>query len=142
MNTNRVSNCLDPDLGPNSSIQNQQAKSSTLLFLDDQFHTVGKHITKKTHQILRFDCQLSLDKLKINQARYYYRPNSVFRGRLSMESQPQNPEFKNNPENFHLCDISTCHYGTNKKKTQFCKHKCARLKVQKFPNPELLKLQS
>ena len=20
-----------------------------------------------------------------------------------MESQPQNPEFKNNPENFHLC---------------------------------------
>ena len=21
-----------------------------------------------------------------------------------MESQPQNPEFRNNPENFHLCD--------------------------------------
>ena len=23
-----------------------------------------------------------------------------------MESQPQNPEFKNNPENFHLCNFS------------------------------------
>ena len=23
-----------------------------------------------------------------------------------MESQPQNPEFRNNPENFHPCDIS------------------------------------
>ena len=22
-----------------------------------------------------------------------------------MESQPQNPEFRNNPENFHLCDF-------------------------------------
>ena len=27
-----------------------------------------------------------------------------FRGRLSMESRPQNPEFRNNPENFHLCN--------------------------------------
>ena len=23
-----------------------------------------------------------------------------------MESQPQNPEFRNNPENFHTCDFS------------------------------------
>ena len=30
-----------------------------------------------------------------------------------MESQPQNPEFRNNPENFHLCDhivlYKACH---------------------------------
>ena len=25
-----------------------------------------------------------------------------------MESQPQNPEFGNNPENFHLCNYSSC----------------------------------
>ena len=24
-----------------------------------------------------------------------------------MESQPRNPEFRNNPENFHPCDILT-----------------------------------
>ena len=26
-----------------------------------------------------------------------------------MESQPQNPEFRNNPENFHPCIITTAH---------------------------------
>ena len=46
--------------------------------------------------------QLSLDELKINQ-RSYNNPNSAFWGWLSMESQPQNPEFRNNPENFHPC---------------------------------------
>ena len=30
-------------------------------------------------------------------------PNSGFWGWLSTESQPQNPEFRNNPENFHPC---------------------------------------
>ena len=25
-----------------------------------------------------------------------------------MESQPQNPEFRINPENFHICDWCTC----------------------------------
>ena len=43
-----------------------------------------------------------------------------------MESQPQNPEFRNNPETFHLCDVYSWHYGTNKEETKFCKHKCGR----------------
>ena len=34
---------------------------------------------------------------------YYNFPNSIFWGWLSMESQPQNPDFRNNPENFHPC---------------------------------------
>ena len=43
-----------------------------------------------------------LDNLKINQRRYYNNlPNSAFWGWLSTESQPQNPEFRINPENVH-----------------------------------------
>ena len=45
--------------------------------------------------------QLSTEELKINQRSYWNLPNSVFLGWLSVESQPQNPEFRNNPENFH-----------------------------------------
>ena len=45
--------------------------------------------------------QLSTEELKINQRSYLNLPNSVFLGWLSVESQPQNPEFRNNPENFH-----------------------------------------
>ena len=40
-------------------------------------------------------------KNQINEAKYYNLLNSVFRGKFSMESQPQNTEFRNNPENFH-----------------------------------------
>ena len=29
-----------------------------------------------------------------------------------MESQPQNPEFRNNPENFHLCNVAVGHQKT------------------------------
>ena len=47
--------------------------------------------------------QLSLDRLKINQRSYYELPNSAVWGWLSVESQPQNPEFRNNPENIHPC---------------------------------------
>ena len=43
------------------------------------------------------------DRLYINRKTYYNLPNSAFWGWLSMESQPQNPEFRNNPENFHPC---------------------------------------
>ena len=45
--------------------------------------------------------QIPLDKLKLNQKSYYYLQNSEFWGWLSMESQPQNPEFRNKSENFH-----------------------------------------
>ena len=33
---------------------------------------------------------------------------------LSMESQPQNPEFRNNPENIHSCLISCISSYTDK----------------------------
>ena len=47
---------------------------------------------------------LCSDNLKTNKRRYYYNlPNSAFWGWLSMESQPQNPEFRINPENFNPC---------------------------------------
>ena len=51
----------------------------------------------------KFNGQIPLDELKINQKSYYYLLNSAFWGWLSMGSQPQNPEFRNNPENFHPC---------------------------------------
>ena len=48
--------------------------------------------------------QLSLDRLYINRKTYYRLPNSA-----SMESQAQNPEFRNNPENFHPCMTELSH---------------------------------
>ena len=47
--------------------------------------------------------QLSWDELKINQRSYYNLTNSAFWGWLSTESQPQNPEFRIDLENFHPC---------------------------------------
>ena len=52
------------------------------------------------YQNSKFNGQIALDKLKLNQKSYYNLQNSAFWGWLSMESQPQNPEFKNNPEYF------------------------------------------
>ena len=43
--------------------------------------------------------KLTLVILKVNEKCYYNLPNSAFLGRLSLKSQPQNPEFRNNPEN-------------------------------------------
>ena len=50
--------------------------------------------------------QLSSDRLYINKKTYYNSSNSAFWGWLSMESQPQNTEFRNNPENLHPCSSS------------------------------------
>ena len=51
--------------------------------------------------------KLCFNNLKSNQRSHYNLPNSAFWGwlsiGLSMESQPQNPEFRIDPENFHLC---------------------------------------
>ena len=47
----------------------------------------------------KYNGQTSLDKL--NQKSNYYLQNSAFWDGLS--SQPQNSEFRNNPENFHPC---------------------------------------
>ena len=46
---------------------------------------------------------MSLYRLKINKRSYYDLPNSAFWGWLSMESWPQNLEFRNEPETFHPC---------------------------------------
>ena len=46
---------------------------------------------------------MSLDKLKLNQRSHKNLFNSGFWGWLSMESQPQNPEFRINPKNFYPC---------------------------------------
>ena len=43
---------------------------------------------------------MCLDNLKINQRSYNNLPNSAFWGWLSMESQPQNPEFRINLEHY------------------------------------------
>ena len=52
-------------------------------------------ITKRVQMIGLFQYQSYC-----NQS-YCYLPNSAFWGCLYMESQPQNPEFRINPENFH-----------------------------------------
>ena len=44
--------------------------------------------------------QLGSGRLFINKKTYYNSSNSAFLGGLSMESQPQNPDYRNNPETF------------------------------------------
>ena len=51
---------------------------------------------------IKLNGQMPIDRLKINQ-RSYYGLNSALWGCLSVESQPQIPEFRNNRENFHPC---------------------------------------
>ena len=50
---------------------------------------------------LKFPKSLTLEIPILNQMKLYNLSNSAFWGWLSMESQPQNPEFRINPENFH-----------------------------------------
>ena len=57
---------------------------------------------------------LCLDNLITNQRSYNILPNSAFWGWLSMESQPQNPEFRINPENFHPCILIVLWYYDSK----------------------------
>ena len=45
-----------------------------------------------------------------------------------MESQPQNPEFRNNPENFHPCD---CKLGSNADK-YFLQQNCINYSVSRL----------
>ena len=51
----------------------------------------------------KFKGQIPLNKLKLNQKSYYYLQISAFWGWLYVGIQPQNPEFRNNPENFQPC---------------------------------------
>ena len=65
-------------------------------------------INKKSHQnhflgALEIIGGRLIDKLLIYQKSYYILLNSAFLGWLSVESQPQNPEFRINPVNFHPC---------------------------------------
>ena len=85
----------------------------------------------------KFNGQIPLEKLKLNQKSYYYLQNSAFWGRLSMESRPKNPE------NFHPCltlsllaaTFVVCWYplqtvwtqiGTNRTSIQICIQKVSR----------------
>ena len=51
-----------------------------------------------------FNGQIPLDKLKLNQKSYYYLRIQYFEA--DFLNQPQNPEFRNNPENFHPCQCT------------------------------------
>ena len=59
-----------------------------------------KTFTQASHDMEHM-IKMSLDRLKANQRSFYDLPNSAFLGWLSVESQPQNPDFRNNPENSH-----------------------------------------
>ena len=54
----------------------------------------------------QFQWSVVFKKDYINRKTYYNLPNSAIWGWLSIESQPQNPEFRNNHENFHPCILS------------------------------------
>ena len=73
-----------------------------------KFKYHNPHYACKISTIFSLDGWLSLEKLKINERCNYNLLNSAFWGWLSTESQPQNPEFRNNPEKFHpcLCSLS------------------------------------
>ena len=79
-----------------------------------------QHAYKTVKFQVKMVLKLLLDNLKRNMKAYNYDlPNSVFWGWLSMESQPQNPEFRNNPGNSHPCVYIQVHcrldifYGSN-----------------------------
>ena len=57
----------------------------------------------KVINISSLNGQMPLGELNIHQKSYQNLPNSAFWVWLSFESQPQNPEFRNNPDNFHSC---------------------------------------
>ena len=84
----------DIRMGERSNFQ----KSWTLEFQMSKFALCLQNIN-----IFSLYCQLSLEKLKVNVRCYYNLLNSAFWGWLSVESQPRNSEFRNNPENFHPC---------------------------------------
>ena len=56
--------------------------------------------------ILSLNGHLSLESIKYTREAIMIFLNSEFWGWLSMESQPQNSEFRNIPENFHPCDFA------------------------------------
>ena len=56
-----------------------------------------------------FNGQIPLDKLKLNQKSYYTCRIQHFEHQISMESQPQNPEFRSNPENFNQWTYYNAH---------------------------------
>ena len=64
----------------------------------------------------RMPTEMNNFKLKTNQRSYFNMHNSGFWGWLSIESQPQNPEFRINPETFHPCtgqgDLSHLEYDS------------------------------
>ena len=68
-------------------------------FQIEEIQIINLHHAFKILLISSLNGQLSLNILKMNQRSQFNLLNSVF----SVESQPQNPDFKSNPENCHPC---------------------------------------
>ena len=51
-----------------------------------------------------------------------------------MESQPQNPEFRINPENFHSCTIFISRLWCDYADSQVHLSSCLLLVLKKYPN--------
>ena len=66
-----------------------------------EIQTLKQTVCLQNNNNFTFKWSVVLTHTEIKQRSYYYLLNSGFWGWLSMESQPQNPEFRNNPENFH-----------------------------------------
>ena len=74
--------------------------SKILNFWNSDFKSCG---TPLNFQNMKFKWSFVFRQTKYNLRTYYNLPNSAFWGWLSLESQPQNPEFRNNPENLLPC---------------------------------------
>ena len=57
--------------------------------------------------------ELSCENLKTSQKSYYYLPNTAFWGWLSMESQPQNPEFRIDLKTFTHGSLTVIEYSSD-----------------------------
>ena len=58
-------------------------------------------VRKRIEILLYLNGKCPLDHQTLNQRSDWNLPNSDFGGCLSMERQPQKPDFRNNPESFH-----------------------------------------
>ena len=107
MNTIRMTNRIDSDqawhlVGPDLSSNwlKRLLHGGKLKISNSNFKIAG---CLQKWIISSLNDWLCSDNLKTNQRNYSNLPNSAFWGWLSVESQPQKPEFRINPENFHPC---------------------------------------
>ena len=92
-------------------IMGESSKSRTL-----KIQTFKQAVCLQNNSNFTFNWSIVLRPMGINQKSCYSLLNSAFWGWLSIESQPQNPEFRNNPENFHPC-VMNLHFCTHSRYT-------------------------